>query len=184
MFQHIASLANLDHVSSKTFSVAAIRAVLCVPEGKILRFANLKKDVIDPAIEEINKLSRLTLAVTLNKTGRTVSSVTITWIEKEDPAPVKRELAVAAAKTASKKPINSEKTPKISKKLPASEFPSSGPIRYAIWGKKVRENAPLPTPDPDVVADQFRKWAAGKGIPLNSPNIEDVFIGFCKKFKI
>ena len=61
LFQHIASLVNLDHISSKTFTVAELRAVMGVADGKITRFANLNRDVIQPAIAEINHTSRLIL---------------------------------------------------------------------------------------------------------------------------
>ena len=77
LFQHIASLVNLDRIEAKTFTVSDLRAVLGIPANRIKRFANLKKDVLDLAISEINQLSRLNLTATPNKIGRTVASVTI-----------------------------------------------------------------------------------------------------------
>lgn len=38
LFQHIASLAKLDQVTSKTFTVAELRSVLEVEPGKLERF--------------------------------------------------------------------------------------------------------------------------------------------------
>lgn len=35
LFQHIASLANLDRMNAKTFTVPQLRALLGVPEGKL-----------------------------------------------------------------------------------------------------------------------------------------------------
>lgn len=64
LFQHVTSLVNLNHITSKTFTVAELRAVFGVTEGKIERFANLNRDVIQPAIAEINQTSRLTLTST------------------------------------------------------------------------------------------------------------------------
>lgn len=63
-------------------------------------------------------------------------------------------------------------------------FPSSGPIGYSRWADIVRENAPKPTPDIDMVADNFRRWARGRDIDLTSPNIERILIGFCKKWRM
>ena len=40
LFQHVASLANLDRISSKTFTIPELRALLGVPAGKLDRFSN------------------------------------------------------------------------------------------------------------------------------------------------
>lgn len=95
LFQYVSSMTNLDHVESKTFNVPELRALLGVPEGKMERFSNLNQRVVQPAIAEINQLSRLTLTATPHKIGRTVASVTIGWQRKPDPTPVKRELAAS-----------------------------------------------------------------------------------------
>jgi hypothetical protein len=92
LFQHIASLVNLDHIQSKTFTVKELRALLGIPEGKLARFSNLNQRVLQPSVTEINQLSRLTLTATPNKIGRTVASVTISWQVKEDPARPSRSL--------------------------------------------------------------------------------------------
>ena len=77
LFQHVASLAGLEFVREKTFTVPELRALLGVSEGKLDRFADLNRRAILPAVEEINQLSRLTLTARPNKIGRTVASVTI-----------------------------------------------------------------------------------------------------------
>ncbi len=92
LFQHVASLMNLDHVTAKIFPVAELRAVLGIPEGKHKRFADLNRWALKSSIAEINQLSRLTLTAMPNKIGRTVASVTIAWKVKGDPASAKREL--------------------------------------------------------------------------------------------
>lgn len=82
LFQHVASLVNLDHVTSKTFTVPELRAFLGVPDGKMERWNDVNRFALKPAIAEINQTSRLTLTATPNKIGRTVASVTIAWEEK------------------------------------------------------------------------------------------------------
>ena len=77
LFQHVASLANLDRVNSKTFTIPELRAMLGVPTGTLDRFSNLNTWALKPAIAEINQLSRLNLTVTPKKAGRTVAAVEI-----------------------------------------------------------------------------------------------------------
>lgn len=94
LFQHIASLANLDRVQSRSFTIPEIRALLGVPAGKLERFSNLSQKAIKPAIDEINQISRLDLTVTPVKVGRSVAAVSIGWTVKgaADTAAAAREL--------------------------------------------------------------------------------------------
>jgi hypothetical protein len=92
LFQHISSLTNPKHVTSKRFTVPELRAVFGIPEGHSARFANFKQNIITPVISEINSdLTRLHLTVTYHKIGRTVAEVEIAWEVKEDLTKVKRE---------------------------------------------------------------------------------------------
>lgn len=68
--------------------------------------------------------------------------------------------------------------------LEVEAFPSSGSISFSAWGDIVRENAPKPTPDVDMVAEAFRRWAKDRNIDLTSPNIERVLISFCRKWRM
>lgn len=176
LFQHIASLANLDYVTSKVFTVPELRALFGVAEGKIKRFANLKKDVLDPAIEEINHLSRLKLKATPKKMGRTITEIEISWKVKPDPSAAKREL-------------NSSKTGRKNRREGTTEqlyepFPSEGTIHYTKWQQIAREHLPAPTPDLAVVSNSFRQFAKDKGIGLSANNIEKIFVGFCQKYSL
>ncbi|AEI04450.1 replication protein C (plasmid) [Afipia carboxidovorans OM5] len=63
-------------------------------------------------------------------------------------------------------------------------FPASGSIAYSAWAEAVREYAPKPTPDVDSVANAFRRWARDKNLDLTAPNIERVFAGFCRKWRM
>jgi replication initiation protein RepC len=68
--------------------------------------------------------------------------------------------------------------------LEAPEFPAMGSIAYTHWQDVVRNNADAPAPDCDIVARAFRGWAKTRGIDLTAPNIEKVFAGFCKKWRV
>jgi hypothetical protein len=179
LFQHIASLVNLDHVSRKTFTVSELRAVLGVAEDKLVRWTHLNRDALQPAIVEINQTSRLTLTAITNKIGRSVASVTITWEQKKQ-----------SQKCEAKRELN---RPKVGRKarrdgtaeIPAPAFPESGTIRDAQpWGQIARDNAPRldggHVPDLRNLADAFRKWCGEKAIPLDAASIEKTFTSWCK----
>jgi hypothetical protein len=183
LFQHIASLTGLYHVTSKTFTMPELRAVLGVPEGKLARLADLRRFAIEPAVSEISQLSRLTLTATLNKIGRTVASVTIAWEEKE-----------ADEKKSTKAELD---RPKVGRKArrdgtaetPITAFPDSGSVKDTPpWDRIARDNAPRidgrHLPDLRVLADTFRKWCSEKSIPLDMRNIEKTFTTWCKSYSV
>jgi hypothetical protein len=180
LFQHISSLTNLKHITSKRFTVSELRAVLGVSEGKLARFANLKQMALTPAITEISSdLTRLTLTATYHKIGRTVAEVEIAWEVKEDLTKVKAE----------------HDRPKVGRKArmngtaetPVLTFPASGSIKDTQpWDKIARDNAPKlegrHTPDLRQLADTFRKWCEGKSINLDASSIEKSFTTWCKSY--
>mgnify|MGYP000878046475 CR=1 FL=1 len=173
LFQHVASLVNLDRVTAKTFSVAELRAVLGVPEGKLNRYADLNRRAIQPAVEEINQLSRLTLTATPNKIGRTVDSVTIAWQVKDDPAPAKRELQGHSAGRKARRDGTAET---VADGLPP--FPQVGGFTYsplwqrefeAAWAALGRVHGDRP--DSGRVADHVRRIAREQGLAPDSPKL-------------
>jgi hypothetical protein len=170
LFQHIASLVNLDHVVAKTFTVPELRAVLGIPQGKLERFSNLNQRVIQPAISEINQLSRLILTATPNKIGRTVASVTISW--KKKPQEQKRD----TGRELERQDGSAEAL------TPA--FPESGSIRWSAWEALAREHAPKPTPDMGLIADRFRNFCAGRGLSLTSSALQKTFVGWVSKLQV
>jgi hypothetical protein len=172
LFQHISSLMSLKHTNSKTFSVPELRAVLGIPDGKVKRFADLKKDIITAAINEINSdLTRLLLTAAYHKTGRTMTSVSITWEEKEDLKTVKRELDRPKVGRRARRDGVEERV--------ALSFPSSGSVKYNDpWQHIARSNCNW---DHAKIADAFRSFCSEKNIPLDAQNIEKIFTSFCAK---
>ena len=180
LFQHIASLVNLNHVAGKTFTVQDLRGVLGIEQEKVKRFSDLNRDIIKPALSEINQLSRLTLTATPNKIGRTVASVTITWDVKDDPAPVKRELDRPKIGRTARREGTAETTPLF--------FPASGSLKGdPFWEPLAREHVTRiqggHVPDLRGLTDAFRNWCDHKGIPLDTRAIDKTFIGFCRSYK-
>lgn len=172
LFQHIASLVNLDHITAKTFSIPELRAVLGIPEGKLARFSHLNDRVIKHAIAEINQLSRMTLKATPNKIGRTVASVTIGWQVKDDLAPAKRELQGHSAGRKARRNGSAETV--------ARSFPASGGIEFDQHWRDLKRATGC-NMDNTMIADKFRAWCAGKGLALDARNIEQAFSSFCAK---
>lgn len=177
LFQHIASLTGFEKINSKSFTIAELRAILGVPEGKMGRFSNLNQRVIQPSIEEINEISRLTLTATPHKVGRTVISVDIGWVVKDThvvPSPAITALGDQGSRSPSE-----------------IAFPSQGTLKFgthtAYWRdlaeRHVQKIQGGHLPDLSVLTDQFRAWCARRGIPLDSLSIEKTFIGFCEKYR-
>jgi hypothetical protein len=180
LFQHITSLQNLKHVTSKRFSVAEIRAVLGVPDGKLAQFSNLNLRALKPAIAEINSdLTRLTLTATYHKIGRTVAEVEITWEVKEDLTKVKAEHDRSKVGRKARRNGTAENT--------VTVFPPSGSVKDTQpWDRIAREHAPKlegrHTPDLRQLADAFRKWCDAKSINLDASSIEKSFTTWCKSY--
>jgi len=176
LFQHIASLINMEFVYEKTFSIPELRALLGVTEGKLERFSNLNSWAIKPAIEEINHLSRFNLKAVPKKIGRTVVGVTISWALKADRAPVAKELAASKVGRKARQQGTSE--------LIYEPFPSEGSIHFTRWEKVAREHIQVETlPDLGMITNQFRSFAASRKLDLKAHNIEQAFINWCKKYR-
>lgn len=172
LFQHVASLANLDRVNAKSFSIPELRALLGVAEGKLARFADLNKWALSPAVSEINHLSRLHLTVTPKKIGRTVASITIAWQLKDDPTPVKRELQGHSTGRKTRRAGSTETV--------AVSFPSTGGIAYSPHWIKIKQSAGC-NKDNGLIAADFRRFCDAKGVRLDAQNIEELFSSFCAK---
>jgi hypothetical protein len=180
LFQHIASLQNLKHKTSKRFTILELRALFGIPKGTLSRFADLNKWAIQPAITEINSdLTRLQLEVTYHKTGRTVAEVEIAWEVKENLTKVKDELDRPKVGRKSRRDGTAEN--------PVTAFPASGSVKDTQpWDGIARNNAPRiegrHVPDLRMLADTFRKWCVEKSIPLDAPSIEKTFTTWCKSY--
>lgn len=82
LLRHCSTHFEKTKTTAQTFTVADLRQLLGVRPNTNRRFSQLKRKAIQPAITEINAISRWTLEPAYHKTGRTVTSITITWTEK------------------------------------------------------------------------------------------------------
>lgn len=177
LFQHVSSLVNLNHVTSKTFTVAELRAVLGVPEEKLKRWTHLNRDALQPAISEINQTSRMILTATLRKVGRTITSVTIAWKEKpqEGKQDAKRELDRSKVGRKARRDGTAE--------IPTDTFPETGSITYSPRWLELKQATGC-NMDNAMIATNFRRFCREKGIPLDAAKIEKVFTDYCNKIGV
>ena len=153
LFQYFASLQGLKHKTGEVFTVPQLRQLLGVSDGKLARFSNLNQRVLQPAISEINQLSRFTLTATPRKIGRTVASVEISWEPKPDPTETKRELDRPKVGRKARRNGRAE--------TPVVAFPASGGIRYAEpWQTIAKTHGS--GKDINLIAGDFRNWCAGR----------------------
>ena len=66
----------------ETFTVQELRGLLGVPKGKLKRFADFNAQCLKPAIGEVNQLTDFEVAAALRKRGRTVETITLSWLKK------------------------------------------------------------------------------------------------------
>lgn len=213
LHEMIALRVNLDRKASEVFKLDDLRARLGVPAGKLVRWDFLNRKAIQPAIAEVNQLSRFTVSMRPQKRGRAVVAVELAWEAKDDLAETKTELGRHRAGRTARRAGSVEmvvetpqkategrqvagdtkpapKTKKPLQEAPRApygidEFPPSGGINFTAWAEVAHSELPggRNKPDIDMVAERFRQWASEKGIPLKGPKILTAFEGFCRKWK-
>lgn len=177
LFQHVASLANMDRKDSKTFTVPELRALLGVPAGKLDRFSNLNTWALKPAIAEINQISRLDLKVTPQKIGRTVATVEISWAVKGGGAKAMAACELKGHRTGRK--ARRDGTAETVAAAPTA-FPETGGIAYSPLWKDIKRAAGCNVDDSKIASD-FRRFLAERNISRSAANIEKLFGDFCRK---
>ena len=160
-----------------------------MPVGKLTTWSNLRVFALEPAIAEVNQLSGFTVSYEPVKRRRSVAAVTLSWAPKggRERAATKRELDSSsvgrrARRNQSVEHIVAETTAAL--KAPGRHvFPENGAIAFGRWAEIVRNNVKGTIPDVNIAGAEFAKWCRAKNIPLDSPNIEATFIGFCRQYK-
>ena len=185
LYEILSLRKGLDHKHEEVFTIEDLRARLGVPVGKLDRWQDIKRVALEPAIAEVNHLTGLTVRYLPIKQSRSVVSVKLVWGEKgaTDRKAVKRELDGHKAGRKARRDGVVETVVSGAVALPAPElsrFPS-GKIGFSEWRKVALQELPHPQRDTDLVANEFRAWAASKSLSLDSANIEKVFRGFCRK---
>jgi hypothetical protein len=148
----------------------------------------LRQKALDPAFAEVNQLSPFTVTyepVMRRGRGRpSVEAIEVSWVEKDKTGRIAslRELEASRVGRKARRNGSVEQVIEPPTPLPGA-FPAAGGISYSRWGEIAREELPRPTPDIDLVATGFRRWADAKGLPLAGAAIERTFRGFCKNWQ-
>ena len=80
----ILSLRTNRYQVTQDFRLGDLRELLGVPEGKLVRWVDLRRKVLDPAIAEVNQLSGFRVGYKPLKLGRVVVGVTLVWWHKNE----------------------------------------------------------------------------------------------------
>ena len=187
LYELMSLRSGLTRKTEERFTLPELRARLGVPDGKLTRWVHLRQKALDPAVAEVNHLSPFRVAWKPIKHGRTVAAVQFTWDAKGSA-----ERAGAYKELAGSREGRRERRMKAASALPSparlrpvpTSFPETGSIRYGRWAELVREHAPKPMPDVDLVATSFRRFARERNLSLKAKGIERTFIGYCAKFQV
>ena len=171
LFRHISTMFRTNRITRTTLDMAQLRAVLGVPEGKHTRFSHLKEHAITPAIEEITRTSRFIVTTVPHKTGRSVTSVTISWTEKP-----------LAEKVAARAELDRHSTGRMHRQEGTAEriakhppFPSNiYSFRGGFWETVYRDAGCKA--DMEATRAGFIEWTERTG----KPRTPQLFFSFCK----
>ena len=84
LYEVVERRRNMDYVTAETFTLEEFRYLLDVQPGKYQRFAQLNQSVIQAAVDEVNHLCDFIVDIVPSKTGRKVTSLTLTWRPKSE----------------------------------------------------------------------------------------------------
>ena len=171
LLRHCSTHFGKTRRNRETFSIEYLRQVLGVHPGRLATFSNLKKWALQPAIAEINTISRWTLEATPHKTGRSVTSVTISWTEKAlaEKHEAKAELDRHSAGRRQRQDGTAER---IAEHPP---FPDSiHSFRGGFW-ETVWRDAGCKA-DMEATRTGFIEWTERTG----KPRTPQIFFNFCK----
>lgn len=179
LYELVSLRVGLQHVHSETFTVDELRRLFGVPAGKLVRWPDLRRFVLDLAIGEVSHLTGLVVSYEVVKRGRAVTGVKLAWSEKDraERDAAKRELDAPKVGRSARREGTVEK---VIDEMAA--FPERS-IRFTEWETIAKNELPTPTPDIDRVADDFRQWSIGTGKPLRGAQVRSMFAGFCAKQK-
>ena len=171
LLRHCSTHFEKTKTNRQEFSVDHLRQVLGVLGTRHTRFSNLNTHALRPAIAEINATSRWTLEATMHKTGRTVTSVTISWTEK--PLAEKREARAELDRhSAGRRQRQDGTAERVADHPPLPE--SRHHFKNTIWEQAYIDAGCRA--DIQKTLDGFREWTGRTG----KPRTPKIFFNFCK----
>ena len=175
LLRHCSTHFEKTRTNRQEFTVEHLRQVLGVPEGRHRLFGHVKNRALAPAIAEINATSSWILEATYHKTGRRVTSVTITWTEK----PLEQKAAAAAEldrHSAGRKQRQAGTAERIAEEPRHPPFPQHrNGLRYSDFWKQIYTDARCRA-DLEETRTGFIEWTTRTG----KPQTPQLFFNFCK----
>ena len=175
LYEFMTLRGGLSGKTIETFELKDLRHRLGVPLGKLLRWSHFKDRALEPAISEVSKISGLQISYKIEKSGRKINRVTLSWSYEAE-----KEQAKTILKDTKEAPTYTQ-----------TRFPTYGGLKHGQQVAHWRDLAEAHVqriqgghlPDLSELADQFRAWCARKNLPLDASGIEKAFIGFCQKYR-
>lgn len=183
LYEMVQKRGNLKYKSSERFSIAELRGILGVPNGKLTTWSNLKNRAITPSVNEVCELSDYIVEINPIKTGRSVTHVELKWWAKDSNA-----VGASARELSFSKVGRKERGKERAKEAAGSDFGAPLRPRPEALGKfgtplrtETYETARLRFGGFDIyhVEREWREWAAGKGAAKDP---DRAFLAFFKKF--
>jgi plasmid replication initiation protein len=82
LYESVQKRAGMKFKQAENFTVEEMRALLGVPKEKLIRFPDLNKYAIRPALQEVNALSEHHVTIGMIKNGRRVEHLMLMWQER------------------------------------------------------------------------------------------------------
>ena len=152
LYEMLQKRRNLSWRDHEDFTLDEIRDLLGVPKGKLTSWTNLKNRAIGPAVEEVNRLSDMVVAMEPRKTGRRVTGVRMRWWVKEERGIEGR----------------------------GPSLPEPGALVGYRLAPETYETARLRHPGHDIYRLEalWIDWSKGQGAPPRNPDA--AFLAFCR----
>lgn len=83
LYELLSIRVGLSKVTREQFSIEDIRSLFGVPFGKLIRWQDLKTNVLEPSVAEVTHLTGLTVKFEPVKSGRSVIGIVLIWREKD-----------------------------------------------------------------------------------------------------
>lgn len=187
LYEMVQKRGNLRWRDSERFALPDLRGILGVPKGKLNTWSNLRLRAIEPAVEEVNRLSDYVVEITPIKTGRSVTHVELRWWRKDSEGQGVAARELSFSKVGRKARGEGRGETIVAAKDKGREGQGAKP--RPAWldrhgpplGNETYETARLRHPGYDVYAieAEWRRWAADKP-PANDP--DRAFLAFLRKY--
>ncbi|MEQ9044946.1 MAG: replication initiation protein, partial [Sneathiellaceae bacterium] len=183
LYEMVQKRGNLSYKTSEDFSLAALRAVLGVPKGKLTTWSNLHNRAIAKAVQEVNELSDYIVQVEPLKRGRRVAGVRLRWWRKDADGlqAAARELQRPKVGRAARLQGRVEAVQPPPGALPPPKPKPRAPDGPAPLRSVTYETARLRYPGYDiyVVEQEWRGWSMDHEPPRNP---DQAFLAFFRRF--